>query len=195
VTWEHFDPKSGFRLLLLYTAPSSLPIDNVNLSVVGMESTNQLDLTQRKTEIPEVPKSDMLFSVLAFIVGGTVLILAFFLSANVLGWVVDKTLSWVLGKPLDEKQFDEFVRQRVVPFFNRISRVFARIGLRRGLIIPAWLAFVCIATVIIVVYYQSTLLAFYRYAFPYSGPPLAIDVSVTTVDLPDEERKLLVCQR
>jgi len=56
LTWDHFDPGSGFRILLLYTASQQLPPD-VNISVVGMRRPNHIELTQRMTEIPAAAES------------------------------------------------------------------------------------------------------------------------------------------
>jgi hypothetical protein len=70
VTWDHLDPNSGFRVLLIYAAPRQLAPD-LNLSVVGMHNPTHVDLTQHTKEIPQPPETDAVFDVLAFFLSGS----------------------------------------------------------------------------------------------------------------------------
>jgi hypothetical protein len=55
VTWDHFDPRTGFRLLFLYTGPQQI-VPKPDINVVGLSNLNRFDVTPRMTEVPEVRK-------------------------------------------------------------------------------------------------------------------------------------------
>jgi hypothetical protein len=56
VTWDHLDPGSGFRLLLIYTASRQLP-PTAEISVVGMQKATFVDLKPERLKSLFIPTS------------------------------------------------------------------------------------------------------------------------------------------
>jgi hypothetical protein len=175
VTRDHLDPGSGFRILLLYTAPEQVSPDT-NVSISGMRAPSHVDLTQQMTEIPKFPEIDWTFGSLALVVVLTGFGLAAALLAGVGSWVASSTA----GGGLKALLFN--LSQRLRSFFQRNSKIFESFGSILGwLITHLWIPFVVLAVIVLPVYYRPTLLACWHYYIPSTPqPPLIIATPLNT---------------
>jgi hypothetical protein len=171
-SWDHLDPSSGFRMLLLYTASQQLT-PHLNVSVVGMNNLNHLDLTPRMTEVPEVPATDNLFPILAMFVWVAGLILLIITVMSVISWIGEKLR---IGATVEE-----FTERSLIPFFKRHSSAIQNtVVLIIKAIGYAFFPAAILVALVLVFFYQSTLIAFWHYAVP-SKQPVAIESTVTNM--------------
>jgi hypothetical protein len=173
LTWDHFDPGAGFRALMLYTAERQL-LPDVGADVVGMNRPNHVDLTQRMKEIPDLPEAGPRFTILAYLVASVALVAVFFMVGKLLSVLAPKRLGTRV-EAFSESVIVPFLEQKVEPFFKRHAAKFRKSGVVLGrLMFYSWLLAGCAAGVVLVVDYQPTLVAIWRYVFPSDQPPLAI---------------------
>ena len=176
ISWDHFDPRSGFRLLLLYTALTQL-IPHLAVSVVGMNSLSHIDLAPRMTEVPEMPLADGLFGFLAFFVLFACGILLLIALASTSGWINERLHIATKAEELRASFFD----QKMLPFIKRHSTAIENVVvLVLKLIAYSFFPAAIISALVLVLYYQPTLVAFWHYAVP-SKQPVAIESPVTNM--------------
>jgi hypothetical protein len=119
VTWDHLDPGSGFRVLLLYTASQQLPPD-VNISVVGTRRPNHIELTQRMTEIP-ASEVDPLFRFLFAMVAVTFALFVWFMVVETIHFLGRLDLVNIVVKEVF-RVVKEVFRRLNWPFWDELVR-------------------------------------------------------------------------
>jgi hypothetical protein len=184
LTWSHFDPETGFRVLLLYSAAAELDAD-VGINVVGMPQTNHVDLTQRTKQVPQPPATDDLFNWLAFLVGATVLGFVILFGISLLDRLFRAITAGGTFAALNEfgkNNLKPLATEKVLPFLARFGEaVAAPFGLLVRLIIRLWLPAMLAAAIWLAIFYQPVLRGFWQYFFPSTEAPLAIDIPVSNL--------------